>query len=137
MPTRTFAAEVRRACGAFVIAMTLAADCDGDPVAPFKPSVVNDPDRFQFQLTAPQPLSGNAVYEWHNNGTAAIVNQVATLSAGAAQLVIRDARGAEVHRRTVTESGAFRTLDGSAGTWTVRIDFTDATGTVDVRVQRP
>lgn len=137
MSPRRFLDSGRRAVWLALAVVASLAGCNDDPVAPFKPDVVNDADLFQFQLTAPEPLSGNAVYEWQNNGNAANVNQVATLSAGAAQLVIHDAQDTEVYRRAVTESGAFRTLEGAPGTWVIRIDLFDASGAVDLRVQRP
>lgn len=117
--------------------LALAPGCDDDPVSPFEPEIGNVPDSFQFQVTGVEDLSATVAYEWQNTGTRANVNQATSLSSGAAELRITDAAGTEVYRRSLTDNGTFQTGQGVAGSWNIRVEFADATGTVNFRVQRP
>ena len=117
--------------------LALSASCNDDPVAPFDAEVGNVPDSFQFQVTGVTDLSTTATYAWQNTGTRANVNQATSLSSGAVELRVNDAAGTEVYRRSLTDNGTFQTAQGVAGTWTIRVEFVDASGTVNFRVQRP
>ena len=51
-------------------------------------------------------------------------------------LVITDANGTQVYSRSLSDNGTFVTADGVAGTWTVRVTYNGASGTVNFRVQK-
>jgi hypothetical protein len=51
-------------------------------------------------------------------------------------LTITDANGTQVYSRSLADNGTFVTADGVAGTWTVRVTYTLATGTVNFRAQK-
>jgi hypothetical protein len=51
-------------------------------------------------------------------------------------LTISDASGAQVYSRSLADNGAFVTADGAAGTWTIRITYTAASGTANFRAQK-
>ncbi|HYD54686.1 MAG TPA: hypothetical protein VEA99_18780 [Gemmatimonadaceae bacterium] len=120
----------------WLAALALAAACNDDSLAPFEPEIGNAADNFQFQVTALDRVSATPEYEWQNTGTTANVNQSASLSAGSAVVVIRDAQGAQVYRRSLTENGTFQTQAGTAGRWRIRVELAGASGAVNFRVQR-
>jgi hypothetical protein len=131
---RTFGSTARGALRVAVTTLMLLA-CD-DPLAPFQPEIGNATDNFQFQVTALRDVTTTREYEWQHTGTIANVNQATSLSSGAALLVIRDAQGTEVYRRSVTENGTFQTAAGTSGRWRIRVELTAASGAVNFRVQR-
>lgn len=118
-------------------ALLLVAACGDDPLAPFQPEIANTRDSFQFQVTALRDVTATREYEWEHTGTVANVNQATSLSAGTARLVIRDAQGTEVYRRSLTDNGTFQTSAGTAGRWRIRVEIAEASGAVNFRVQRP
>lgn len=117
--------------------MLFVAACGDDPLAPFQPEIGNQTDTFQFQVTALTGVTTTANYEWQNTGTTANVNQSTSLSAGTATLTIRDAAGAQVYSRDLTDDGTFQTTAGAAGRWTITVRLVDASGAVNFRVQKP
>ena len=58
------------------------------------------------------------------------------MTAGTITLVIRDAAGAEVYNQSLAVNGTLDTVAGTTGTWTIRVQYTNATGTVNFRVQK-
>lgn len=116
-------------------ALLLVAACE-DSLAPFEPEIGNATDSFQFQVTALTDVSTTREYEWQHTGTIANVNQSTQLSGGTARLVIRDAAGTEVYRRSLTDNGTFQTSTGAAGRWRIRVELSQASGAVNFRVQR-
>ena len=116
----------------------LAACSDNNALAPqYQPQVVNLPNDFAFQVTALQNVSDNLQYGWRNDGTTANVNQSPSDLTGAVTLVILDAAGSQVYSRSLAENGTFATTPGTAGNWTVRVQFSKASGAVNFRLQRP
>ena len=107
-----------------------------DPLAPFQPEIGNTADSFQFQVTAIKDVTLTRDYPWDHTGSVANVNQSTTISSGSAILTVRDASSAQVYRRDLTENGTFQTAAGTPGKWTIRVEFTRASGTVNFRVQR-
>jgi hypothetical protein len=134
MPSMTHAARCARWLAA--VALVLAAACEDDSLAPFQPEIGNATDNYQFQVTALRDVSTTVEYDWQNTGTVANVNQSTSLSAGTATLVIRDAQGAQVYRRSLVENGTFQTSAGAAGRWRIRVELAGATGAVNFRVQK-
>lgn len=135
---RTLTSSARRARMRTVLAaLVLLGACDDDPLAPFSPEIGNTTDSFQFQVTALRGTTTTVDYDWQHTASAADVNQASVLSAGTATLVMRDANGLEVYRRSLTDNGTFRTAAGAAGRWRIRVELARATGDVNFRVQRP
>lgn len=122
---------------AATVLLLAAAGCDDDPLSPFQPEIANLQDNFQFQVTALSNVTTTRDYTWINTGTTANVNQSTSLSAGSATLVIHDAANAEVYRRDLKQNGTFQTAAGTAGSWRIRVELTNASGAVNFRVQKP
>lgn len=105
-----------------------------NPLSPaVQPEVVNNADAFSFQVTGVQNASATLDYSWQNTGTVATVNQSASISAGSATLIIRDAAGTQVYSRSLSDNGTFTSTAGVAGTWTVRVVFSGTSGTINFR----
>ena len=105
-----------------------------NPLSPaVQPEVVNNADAFSFQVTGVQNASATLDYSWQNTGTVATVNQSASISAGSATLIIRDAAGTQVYSRSLSDNGTFTSTTGVAGTWTVRVVFSGTSGTINFR----
>jgi hypothetical protein len=107
------------------------------PTAPgIQPQIVNSPDDFSYQVSSVSNYSGSAPYSWQNTGISANINQSTTVTSGNMTLVITDAAGTQVYSRPLSDNGTFVTADGVAGTWTIRITYTGAGGTVNFRAQK-
>ena len=99
--------------------------------------VGNAPDTFQWQVTALSDITQTLEYTWVNSGTTANVNQSASLSSGSADLRLRDAAGVEVYSSSLDSNGSFQTAAGALGSWTVTVTLTNASGTLNFRLQKP
>ena len=64
------------------------------------------------------------------------MNQATTVTAGSITLVVEDATGAEVYNQSLAVNGTLETATGTTGAWTIRIIYTNASGTVNFRVQK-
>lgn len=132
---------MRRFHLAALAALTLSAGCgsgaDNATAPQYQPQVVNLQNDFAFQVTTLQNVSDNVQYTWKNDGTAASVNQSPSNLSGSVSLVILDAVGAQVYSRSLADNGTFMTSAGAAGNWTVRIRFSQASGAVNFRLQKP
>jgi hypothetical protein len=139
-PSQEAAMEVRKLRGARRLALAgvvvLAACGDGATAPGRDPEIINSTDNFQYQITAIQDFSGTQVYSWQNTGATATVNQAATVAAGSATLVLRDANGVEVYNRSLADNGTFSSSAGAAGSWTVRVVYSGADATVNFRVDK-
>ncbi len=124
-------------CDGALLLVALNA-CGGDSTGPgLEPEVTNVADDFQLQVSALSNESLTRQYTWSNSGTTANVTQSpAGAGTGTATLIIRDNAGAEVYRRSLSENGTFVTSGGAAGTWTVRIEVTSYSGTLNFRAQK-
>jgi hypothetical protein len=115
----------------------LAAGCGNDPVSPgVQPEISNLVDNFQYQVTDIRNYTHTDSYSWQNAGTQANVDQSATLTAGAASLVVLDADGTQVYSRSLADNGSFTSAAGTTGTWTIRVTYQSASATVNFRVQK-
>jgi hypothetical protein len=56
---------------------------------------------------------------------------------GDATLFIADGAGAQVYQRSLAENGTFTTAAGTAGTWTVRLKFAEASGNATFHITKP
>ena len=129
----------RRAAGiAMLAALALAAACSNStgPLAPFQPQIGNVPDNFQFQATGVTNVTWTYSYSWSNSGDSATVNQATTLTAGSATLTISDNNGTQLYSQSLSANGTFGMSKGVHGSWTVKVVFTNYSGTVNFRVQK-
>src|SRR5512134_635312 len=112
--------------------------CGSDPpTSPgIQPQISNLPDDFSYQVSSVANFSGTAPYTWQNTGISANINQSTTVTAGSMTLVITDAVGTQVYSRSLADNGTFVTADGVAGTWTIRVTYASASGTVNFRAQK-
>lgn len=118
--------------GAMVAAM---AACTSS-LAPFQPQINNAPDNFQFQATGVTNLTGTFTYTWSNSGDSATVNQATTINAGSATLTISDKNATQMYSQSLGANGTFGTAKGVTGAWTIKVVFTNYSGTVNFRVQK-
>ncbi len=121
----------------------LGVACGGnDPMNPtYQPQIVNDPAnaKFEFQLTGVQSGTGHYAYTWQNPSTTATVDRSSSISAGTVTLRIKDAAGtpAVVYEGALNgATGSVATSAGTPGAWTIEVDFANATGTINFRVQK-
>lgn len=122
---------------AFVFAVSACGSDRSDPLSPaVQPEIINNVDAFSFQVTGVSNASATLNYSWQNTGTVATVNQSASISAGSATLIIRDAAGTQVYSRSLSDNGTFSTSAGTSGTWTIRVVFTNTSGTVNFRADK-
>ena len=124
-----------------LLAALLTAACGGssgsNPLNPVnQPEVVNGTDDFQFQVTGVSDGSGSFTYDWQNTGTAATVDRSSDVASGSVVLTIRDAAGTVVFTDPAPWSGSDPTATGAAGTWTIQVDFSHTSGTVNFRAQK-
>lgn len=119
---------------ALVLALMVGCSSPTDPG--IQPQVNNATDNFQYQVSNVKNFSGTRVYTWQITDTKASVNQATTVTAGTITLVIRDAAGAEVYNQSLAVNGTLDTTAGTTGAWTIRVQYTNATGTVNFRVQK-
>lgn len=115
-----------------------AIACGGsNPLNPqYQPQIVNVTDSFALQLTGVQNGSASLVYTWQTTGTTASINMSSAISAGTVTLRITDAAGTQVYSGSLSQNGTFTSSAGVSGAWTIHVDFTNATGTINFRVQR-
>lgn len=116
-------------------AVILAA-CSDSTTPGHDPEIINSVDNFQYQITGIENFSGTQNYSWQNTGTTATINQSASISAGSATLVLRDGNGVQVYSRSLADDGTFTSTAGAPGTWTVRVIYSDATATVNFRLDK-
>ena len=120
-----------------VVSVVLVAGCSSSPTSPgVQPEITNVVDNFQYQVTKVRNYTNEKTYVWQNTGTKANVNQATTVTGGIATLVLLDANGVEVYSRSLTENGTFVSAAGVAGSWTIRVTYSAASGTVNFRVQK-
>jgi hypothetical protein len=118
--------------------IALAAGCGNStgPLAPFQPQINNVTDDFQFQATGVTNVTWTFNYSWLNSGDSATVNQATTITGGTAVLTISDSTGAQLYSQSLSANGTFGMTKGIHGHWTVKVVFTNYSGTVNFRVQK-
>ncbi len=121
---------------AIVSLAAAAAGCSSTTAPGIHPEINSVTDNFQFQTTAVTNYSGTLTYSWTNTGTAATVNQATVIAGGTMTLVLQDASGQQVYSRSLSDNGTFLSTAGTAGTWTVKVTFSGASGTVNFRAQK-
>lgn len=130
-------AHVRRLIA--LAGVVLLAGCGSNSAtAPrYHPEVVNLTNDFAFQVTTLDNVSDNVQYIWRNEGTVANVNQSPSNLSGSVSLTILDAAGTQVYSRSLADNGTFTTSVGKPGDWIVSIRFSQASGAVNFRLQKP
>jgi hypothetical protein len=113
-----------------LLAVVLAAACDGGGPVGWDPVVTNRADFFELQATGLSTVTTITEYVWTNTGNLASVTQTSSLTAGTATLDLLDGAGNVVYSRSLADSGTFTTLQGTAGPWVVRVALTGVSGTV-------
>lgn len=129
----------RRIATTIALATCLAlSGCGSDPpTSPgIQPQIANLTDDFSYQVSGVSNFSGTAPYSWQNTGISANINQSTTVTSGTMTLVVTDANGTQVYSRSLSDNGTFVTADGVAGTWTIRVTYSGASGTVNFRAQK-
>jgi hypothetical protein len=127
--------HTKRSLSALLSCLMIGA-CSDATGPGIEPEIRNIADSFEFQVSKLDRHAETLTYSWSNSGALANVNQSAALTGGAAQLTITDSRGTQVYSRSLTDNGTFVTTQGQAGTWQLRVTFTDASGTLNFRVQK-
>lgn len=97
----------------------------------------NSPDTFQWQVSNLSGVTQTFTYSWSNSGVSANINQSAALTGGSAILTVADGAGTVVHSASLTENGTFQSASGTTGSWTVTVALSNATGTLNFRLQKP
>ena len=123
---------------AVLMAIAVLAACGNSigPLAPFQPQISNVADNFQFQATGVTDVTWTFTYNWSNSGDSATVNQTTTVAGGAATLTIYDKNGTQLYSQSLSANGTFGMTKGVGGTWTIKVAFTNYSGTVNFRVQK-
>lgn len=119
-------------------ALALLAACGNStgPLAPFQPQINNAADNFQFQATGVTNVTWTYTYRWSNSGDSATVNHSTTTTGGSAVLTIYDKNNTQLYSAPLSPSGTVGMTKGVAGLWTIKVVFTNYSGTVNFRVQK-
>lgn len=121
-----------------VIALAVLGGCGGDSLTnpAFEPEIVNLPDSFELQATDITHVSETLLYTWQNSGTTASVDRSSVLDGGSGTITVYDADGKQVFTSAVTSDGSSTTDSGTSGAWQIRVVLSDASGTINFRVQK-
>ena len=118
------------------LAVTAGVGCSSSTEPGIQPQITNATDNFQYQVSNVQNFTGTQNYNWQHTGTKADVNQATTVTAGSMVLIIKDAAGVEVYNQSLAVNGTVETGVGTAGMWSIKVVYSDASGTVNFRVQK-
>ena len=119
-----------------VVSVLAACGSSTGPLAPFQPQINNAPDNFQFQATGVSNVTWTYTYRWSNTGDSATVNQSTTTTSGSATLTVYDKSNTQLYSAPLGPSGTVGMTKGVAGLWTIKVVFTNYSGTVNFRVQK-
>jgi hypothetical protein len=117
-------------------AVLIGFSCGDDPMSPFNPEIANNPEDFQFQITAAKNLDRSQDYVWRNPSDRVSINQACSVTGGSALLTLIDSTGATLYTRNLSDNGTFQSAAGVAGPWIIRVSFNNLDGAVNFRVQR-
>jgi len=126
------------ACALLAAGLLTACGSSSPVLQPrYQPQIANLTDSFSFQLTGVQDGSSHLEYTWQNTGTAATVDRSSAITAGTVTVTVKDAAGATVYAESQAgKSGSVATTAGAVGAWTIVVDFVNASGTINFRVQK-
>jgi hypothetical protein len=130
--------RTRRISPYVTLALALLAGCDTRlPTLPkFEPQVINLPNDFGLQVSALEQVTTEVEYTWQNDSSSTSVVQAPSNLTGDALLFILDGAGTQVYQRSLAENGTFMTTAGVPGEWTVRLQLSDASGALSVRLKK-
>jgi len=120
------------------VAALLAMACGSDnAVAPkYQPQVVNTPNvAFSFQATGLSNVDDVVAYNWSVSSGDIIIHPSTATSGGTITLRIRDGSGAVVYDGNVPPSGDIDLPAAAAGTWRVRVELANYSGTINFALQ--
>ena len=120
------------------MAAVLAMGCGSDnAVAPkYQPQVVNTPNvAFSFQATGLTNVDDVVGYNWSVSSGDIIIHPSTATSSGTINLRIRDGSGAVVYDGDVPPSGDIDLPAAVAGTWRVRVELVNYSGTINFALQ--
>jgi hypothetical protein len=120
------------------VAAVMAMACGSDnAVAPkYQPQVTNTPNvAFSFQATGLQNVDDVVSYNWSASSGDIIIHPSTATSGGTITLRIKDASGAIVYDGDVPPSGDIDLPAATAGTWKVRVELVNYTGTINFALQ--
>ena len=120
-----------------VCAVAGGVACSDGPTSPgVQPEIINAVDNFQYQVSDVANFSGTFSYSWSNTGTSATVNQSSAVTGGTATLTIFDAAGVQVYQHPLSDNGTYNSGTGLAGSWTIRVSYAGASGTMNFRADK-
>ena len=128
-----------RRYGIMAVAVVLAAGCgDGNSLTDpqFEPEIVNQVDSFELQATDITGVTETLHYTWDNTGTVANVDRSTVLTDGSGTMTVFDVDGKQVFTSDLDADGSSSTSSGVAGAWTIRVVLSNASGTVNFRVEK-
>lgn len=128
-----------RTYGIVALAVAIAAGCGNDDTLTnpqFEPEIVNQVDSFELQATDITGVTETLEYTWDNTGTVANVDRSTVLTDGSGTVTVFDVDGKQVFTSDLTTDGSSSTSSGVAGAWTIRVVFSNASGTVNFRVEK-
>lgn len=110
----------------------------GGPPAEGEPELINATDDFYFRWPALEDLTENRQYSWATTGTRASVAQTGSgvTSSDSVKLIIRNGSGVEVYRGDLRVIGNFQSATLTPGTYTIRLELRNTSGTIDFRVMK-
>jgi len=117
---------------------TLAMACGSDnATAPkYEPQVVNTPNvAFSFQATGLDNVNDVVSYNWSVSSGDIIIHPSTATTSGTITLRIKDGAGNIVYDGDVPPSGDIDLPAATAGTWKVRVELVDYTGTINFALQ--
>ncbi len=122
----------------FLSISLLACGGSSAPIqAQYQPQITNTTDSFGFQLTGVSNGDGSLSYTWHNTGTTASIDRSSAITNGTVTLTLRDASNVQVYQSALNGvSGSVSTASGASGDWTIVVDFSHTTGTINFRAQK-
>jgi hypothetical protein len=115
--------------------------CSKNSLDEFNPEISNSAGNFQLQATDVSKVTDNLEYLWINPGTKvnpgikANIDHSSVIDKGAATLKIFDSEGTEVYSRNLNEDGSSTSSYGIPGTWTIRVELSKVSGTLNFRVE--
>ena len=121
-----------------LVALAAVAACSSDSViGPGNQlQVTNATDEFQFQVTSLNNVTQTLTYSWSNTGDSANINQSSSIGGGSATLTVRGPAGTVLYQAGLQNNGTYHTQKATSGTWQIEVALTNATGTLNFRVQK-
>lgn len=122
-------------CFLVVLTAVGTTGCGNSSTSPgVEPEILNSSESFEFQVSQVRNYTRTLQYTWSNPEIAANLDESASLTGGLVQITVLDADATVVHDEPLTD-GSMATSDGVPGDWTVRVRFSEASGTFNFRLQ--